>query len=199
MIGRREVLTKSAICATVAVFSPQAFAQGEERNGLLGGNRDNEQTALYMEALIAEAALSTIVNDDGTLVLLPGSSPSLEAQQLIQAAMSELNPEVQAGEIVITDDLGIHSAGISLRKNESGLTTYWWGIKIALNNTQTQQLVAALAGGGVVASILPGYGRAVAFVIGLGAAVVQWYAAPGTGIYIYEPFVGPSWIESQPI
>jgi len=201
-LARRGVLKQLAVIGGAAlVLSPQVLAQGVERKKRNGSVRENEQTARDMEALIAEATQFIIVNSDGTLGLLPGSSPTLEAQQLIQGSMAELNPEVHVGGMWINKDLSIGyqgEGGFTANANANGVVYFWWGRRWALDNTTTQRLLYALGAGISIAGYFPGAGRVVAVVLGLGIAVIGWYASPGTGIYIYEPWVGPTWIASQP-
>ena len=126
------------------------------------------------------------------------SALSPEARQLIEAAMGELNPQVQAGEIVIDAELRVHSTGIGALANENSVHRYWWGYRFELDWNRTDILVRLMRTGGIISAVIPGEGWIFGLILGLGAELLDWLSRPHRGVFIYVAFNRYAWATSQP-
>jgi anti-sigma28 factor (negative regulator of flagellin synthesis) len=158
----------------------------------------NREVQSQVEDWVAQTEPYVKVQPDGTLRLdrtrAVGVSP--QALDFAEKSVGRLNERIAAGELTVDAGLVVRPAHPS-RANENGIRYYWWGCRIALDNTRTQRLLGLLAVGAGIAALIPD-AQVAAAIIAIGAGVIQWYAAPGKGIYIYRTwFPIFVWIESQ--
>lgn len=191
--------------STASGFRP---ADAETRRAV----EENDKALAEMKALIAEVEAANVLQRqaDGTIslngILTRSTTLSPAARQFAEESLRHVNEGVKAGTLVVHDDLTIKETFVT-RANEQGLRwVSWWGIKGALNNTNSQRLASVLSYGGSVAGaglgVLAGgpYGAVLGAALGgFPGFVVSWYAAPGTGIFIYYRWSGGRiFLESQP-
>lgn len=126
----------------------------------------------------------------------------------IQVGMKVVNQEILAGRLASKADLSVYSPSIksesSILANQQGFSFYWWGIRLALNSTTTNRIVAltGIAGGAtaiaaVLANVVPGAGQLGMVVLGVISGALWMYGswlsylnAPGNGIYLHFTWTG---------
>ncbi len=162
----------------------------------------NDAVAREQEAFVALVDPFVRVDSGRRFVLDARASSSLSTENLARAGeyLKAANQEIAAGTLVANDDNSLRPSGTDLmtQANQNGVKWYWWGVRIALDHFRTVRVISTLAGGGALGGLIPGVGRYIGAVAGVGTAGLAACDARARGVYVYTTWAGFPWCRPQP-
>lgn len=194
---------------TESVLTDEPMSSDEFEAEFIAQNEVRADDALALVKEVEDAGAIDYDNSARAFVLKEEEPLGELAQRFVTISIAELNNLLASGDLndptsiqfSTVVELTVSSKG---EGNRNGHWRYWWGLKFALDNTRTHQLLNKLnysgnaVGAGVGAALGGPWGAVVGSLVGgLPNFVVGHYAAEGRGIWIWVFWNGTVVVRSQ--